>query len=130
VHPAGGSLVTRAGRDDGTPSLGAPVLWWWLMNQALFERETVVVASPEQTSAGMEDETVILNPVTGTYYGLEGAGAHIWGLLQAPVAVGEIHASLLERYEVAPEASWQDLQRLLRELYEAKLIEVREGDAR
>lgn len=86
--------------------------------------ETVVVALPEPTAVGLGDELVILNPLTGHYYGLEGVGVFIWQRLQTPVTAGKLHEALQAHYQVGAEQSWADLAQLLAALEAAQLIAV------
>jgi hypothetical protein len=87
-----------------------------------------VVATADQVSTLLSDETVILHLGDGHYYGLDPVGTSIWGLLQQPRTVGEIRDRLLEEYDVAPERCERDLVTLLRDLAERRLIEVWEPE--
>ncbi len=64
-----------------------------------------VVASTDQVSCEVANETVILSLTTGEYYGLNTVAASIWELLQQPRSVEEVRDSLLVIYEGVDEAS-------------------------
>jgi Coenzyme PQQ synthesis protein D (PqqD) len=68
------------------------------------------------------DETVILDLVSGTYFGLDPVGARIWQLISEEMALGEICEKMLEEYEVTGEALAQDVIDLADKLLEKKLI--------
>lgn len=93
----------------------------------LTERTTVVV-SARQASCDLDGEAVILSMSSGLYHGLNSVGTRIWKLLQRPRTVGAIRDELLAAYEVDPATCLADLLRLLEELREAELIEVREPE--
>lgn len=78
---------------------------------------------PDVMSRQLEDETVLLDLASGTYFGLNDAGAEIWSLLRAEATVAEMRARLLETFEVAPETVTRDLEALLTTLQQRGLIE-------
>ena len=96
------------------------------MNKTLeFRGDMVIVAAPQQISADLTGEAAILNLLSGKYYGLKAVGARIWELIQQPCTVAEIQAAILREYEVPVDQCARDLEALLRQLAEARLIEVR-----
>ncbi|MGF1574438.1 MAG: PqqD family protein [Cyanophyceae cyanobacterium] len=58
---------------------------------------TILAASKDQVSAGMEGETVILNAELGTYFCLNDVGSRVWDLVATPISLGDIHRILLPR---------------------------------
>lgn len=86
--------------------------------------ETTIVAIPDQVSSDLQGEAVILSLRDGTYYGLNEVGARIWRLIQQPIAVRTICATLLEEYDVEPAQCERDLLTLLDDLAAHNLIEV------
>lgn len=87
--------------------------------------DTIVVASEDQISSELGEETVLLQLRSKIYYGLPGVGRRIWHDLQQPVSIGELRDGLLARYEVEPERCRRELSELLQQLLAAKLIEIR-----
>ncbi|MCG3154480.1 MAG: hypothetical protein DKINENOH_01074 [bacterium] len=85
---------------------------------------TRVVAAPEQIFSDLGGEIVILNVASGVYHGLDEVGARIWHLLQQPITVAELHATILAEFEVEAEQCRQDILQLLHELLDAGLINL------
>ncbi|MCW3838135.1 PqqD family protein [Sphingomonas canadensis] len=51
-------------------------------------------------SSELGDELMMMNIERGIYVGLNAMGAHIWRLIEAPRAVGDICAALVDAFEV------------------------------
>ena len=90
-----------------------------------FELETIVVASPQQVSAEVDGEAVILGMERGEYYGLNPVGTRVWQLLGQPVSVRELQEGIVGEYEVSAEQALADLRALLSHLRQEGLIEIR-----
>lgn len=86
---------------------------------------SVVLATPEQVSCPLGEESAILNLKNSVYYGLDTVGARVWTLLQQPRSVGELRDTLLEEYDVEAERCERDLLSLLEKMRGEGLIEVR-----
>jgi hypothetical protein len=87
---------------------------------------TVVVAARDQVACDLAGEVVILNPTSGTYYGLDNVGARIWGLIQRPQSVSQLREVIVAEYEVEPDRCEEDLVALLQKLVDEGLVEVRD----
>jgi hypothetical protein len=87
---------------------------------------STVVASKDQVSSSLGEETAILHIGGGVYYSLNPVGAQIWALLQQPVVVGELRDRLLAQFDVEPGRLEQDLHNLLGDLAREGLIEVQD----
>lgn len=85
---------------------------------------SIVVASPEQVSCALGDESAILGLKSDVYYGLNPVGASVWSLLQQPRRVDELRDAILAEYEVEAERCERDLFALLEKLREEGLIVV------
>jgi hypothetical protein len=70
------------------------------------------------------EEVVVLNLVTGTYFGLDPVGARIWKLMADGKTLGEICDRILEEYEVTREELERDTLRLADELNGQGLIQI------
>jgi hypothetical protein len=68
------------------------------------------------------DEVVILDLVSGTYYGLDDCGKRIWDLFSEGRSIGETCEALLVEYDAGAETVLADVQRLAGELLDRKLI--------
>lgn len=91
--------------------------------------QSIVVASPEQVSCPLGDESAILGLKSEVYYGLNPVGASIWKLLQQPRRVDELRDVILAEYEVEAERCERDLFALLEKMRTEGLIVVRSSSA-
>jgi hypothetical protein len=90
---------------------------------------TIAIAVPDQVSTNLEDEAVILHLKDGIYFGLNPVASRIWDLLEVSRTVGEIRDILLKEYEVEPAQCEGDLLKLLEELHDRGLIEIKSDKA-
>jgi len=89
-------------------------------------RSSTVVATADQVSCDLGTESAILHVTSGRYYGLDAVGTRVWALVQQPISVAQLHATLLAEYDVAPERLERDLAVLLDRLGAGGLIEIRD----
>jgi hypothetical protein len=87
----------------------------------------VVVVAPDVLGSELGTEIVMLNLRDATYYGLDDVGAEVWKLIQRPITIGRVVASLVETYDVDAERCRADVIGLVAGLRERGLVEVREG---
>jgi hypothetical protein len=90
---------------------------------------SIVVASKKLLCCELPEGAIILELVSGVYYGLDPVGTHIWGLIQEPKVVNDVRSALLDEYDVEPERCERDLLNLLVEMTTLRLIEVRNETA-
>jgi hypothetical protein len=90
---------------------------------------SIVVATSEQVSCHLGEESAILNLKNTVYYGLDPVGARIWNLLQQPQTVGDLRDALLAEYEVDTDRCERDLLGLLEKMLDEGLIQVRSAAA-
>ena len=57
-------------------------------------------ATPDQVSADLSGEVVILGMRDGIYYGVDNAGARIWSLLQQPMRLSSVVEALVAEFDV------------------------------
>lgn len=67
-------------------------------------------------AAKVGDELVMMSAEKGNYIGLSQVGAHIWELLDTPLAVDALCVRLQEEYDVAPETCRAEVESFLDEL--------------
>jgi hypothetical protein len=91
---------------------------------------SVVVATTEQVSCPLGEESAILNLKNSVYYGMNPLGARVWTLLQQPRTVSELRDTLLDEYEVAAERCEHELLELLEKMRTEGLVEVRDTATR
>jgi len=72
----------------------------------------------------MEGELVLLNVITENYYGLDEVGTRLWAVISESTSIAEAIDTLLEEYEVERATLESDVNDLLIELLEKKLIEL------
>ena len=89
----------------------------------------VVVASKEQFSCPLGDDTVILDVNAGLYFSLDNVGAMVWQFIQQPRTVRDVRQAILDAFEVSADVCERDLTALLRDLAERRLIEIRDAAA-
>jgi hypothetical protein len=96
-----------------------------------FSRDSRVVASDEQVSTVLGDETVILGMADGVYYGLDAVGTRVWALLATPRYVSELVGTITDDFDVTREQCERDVLALLDDLSGRQLVRevVDEGDA-
>jgi hypothetical protein len=70
----------------------------------------------------IEGEAVVLHAKTGVYYGLDPMGTRVWHLLQEDQALGRIHKTLQQEFEVQGERCEADLLKFANDLYKNGLV--------
>ena len=72
----------------------------------------------------LQGESVLLNVNTENYYGLDEVGTRMWAVLSEAPSIADAVDMLLEEYEVERATLESDVDALLAELRDKKLIEV------
>jgi hypothetical protein len=72
-------------------------------------------------------ESVLLDVVSGSYFGLDEVGTRIWALLAAGEPLDRIVAILATEYDATAERLCADLLALVEELYASRLVVVEEA---
>jgi hypothetical protein len=90
---------------------------------------SIVVASSEQVSCPLGEESAILNLKNSMDYGMNPVGTRIWTLLKEPRSVQQLRDALLNEYEVDAALCERDLLDLLGKMKSEGLIEVRSAAA-
>src|SRR5687768_775244 len=86
---------------------------------------TVVVATADALTAEFGEELVVLNALTGVYYGLEKVGARVWTLLKEPTTLGALRDAIASEYDVRADVCEHDLAALVTSLRSVGLVDVR-----
>lgn len=87
-----------------------------------------MVATKEQVSCALGDESAVLNMKNSVYYGLNPVGARIWSLLRQPRSVRELCDVIVGEYEVEHEQCERDVLDLLEKMKVEGLIELSAGN--
>lgn len=80
------------------------------------------VASANVHSKVFEDEVVVLDMKTGTYFSLRGSGVDVWRLIEQNASSARIAEALEARYDAPRSEIAPAIDALLEELAEAELI--------
>jgi hypothetical protein len=76
-----------------------------------------------------DGESVLLHLDSEHYFGLNATGTAMWSAIVAAPSVDEAYQSLLAVYEVPPETLRQDLEQLIHQLLNHRLVEVVSAEA-
>lgn len=94
------------------------------LNDAELEKLSFTRAT-DCISTTIDGDTVILSVKSGKYSGLNEVGSVVWNVLEKPVALAEIQATVLEQFNVSTERCRPDILTFLKSLAEQNLIEVK-----
>lgn len=72
----------------------------------------------------IEDETVLLAIGSGRYYRLDPVGSRMWALLEELRDLDRVRERMVAEYDVDPQRLGSDLDALVDQLAEAKLLTV------
>ena len=87
--------------------------------------EISLVAAPTAVMAELAGEAIILDTVSGTYYGLKNeVGTRIWELIQQPIPITNVCQALLSEYEVDPKECQSDVVEFLQVIVDHGLAEI------
>ena len=76
----------------------------------------------ELLEAELGDELVALSVEDGNCFGFNAVATSVWRALDVPRSLEELRDRLLSEYEVPPEQCVRELEELLRDLVERKLV--------
>ena len=71
----------------------------------------------------VEGEAVLLDPASGHYFGLEGAGSALWKRLQSPATFDDLRRTVREEFDMPEKAVEPDIEEFLRALCDAGLCD-------
>ena len=84
----------------------------------------IVTIPPQVMARLVGDETVILDLVSGTYYGLDPVGARIWQLMAEGKALASVCETMVDEFDVHREALERDVLHLTKELLDKGLVNI------
>ncbi|MGH7801229.1 MAG: PqqD family protein [Thermodesulfobacteriota bacterium] len=79
---------------------------------------------PEVTCTEFEDEGVLLNLETKTYYTLNKPGIYVWNLMINGLSPSEIVQRVKEEFEIDEETADENVSNLIDELVREQLVKV------
>lgn len=74
-------------------------------------------------STQLDEEVVLLNTITGQYFGVSGIGVELWALLQDETHIEPVVTKLLDVYAVDETVLRKDVEDWLQRLQEQGLLE-------
>ncbi len=87
---------------------------------------STIARSKELVSSEMDGEVVMMSIQTGTYYGLNDVGTHIWNQLAAPRSFQDICQSLQGEFDVDAQTCEQEVRTFVAQMMEEKLVVIEE----
>jgi hypothetical protein len=98
--------------------------------QNRFAPDTVVSWHPEQSSAEIDGDVIVMGFRQGKYIGFDAIASGVWRRLEHPQAVGALCESVIRDFDGDPEEIRRDVLSLLAELDEFGLLQTTApGDA-
>ena len=91
-------------------------------------RHDTVVRTTDLLSTTIDGQVVVTSIEKGSYIGLEGAGNHIWSLIEKPIRIGNLCDRLQNEFDVSPEQCEEDVITFMEKLRENGLVETRNSD--
>ncbi len=86
--------------------------------------DSIVSRSQDLLSADMGGEVVMLDLQQSAYFGMDKVGSRIWEMLDQPIRISDLCATLQTQFSVAAEECQPDVLEFLNGLYESKLLNV------
>jgi hypothetical protein len=86
--------------------------------------DDVLTIAPDVMFRYLNDEAVLLDLKSGTYFGLNDVGARTWQLILEHGRLSRVLEALLEEYAVERDAGERDLLELAGQLVARKLVAV------
>ena len=84
----------------------------------------MVGRSQNMIAADVGDEAVILDIQSGYFFQLNRTAALVWGMLEAPIAAGELCAKMAEAHSVDPALCRDDVMEFITDMRERELIAI------
>ena len=86
--------------------------------------ETLVRVSPAALVRDVSSSSVLLNVETGEYFSLDAIGTRIWRLIEERGRLADVCATIVQEYDVAPDAAMRDIADLVGALAVRHLVIV------
>jgi hypothetical protein len=83
-----------------------------------------VSRSSDAITAAVEEELVMMDVETGTYYGLNNVASEIWRLLESPTSVQDLCTTLTRSFDVPLERCTAEVLQFLGQLQAKGLVHV------
>ena len=93
-----------------------------MSSDKIIDLQTIVSRNEELIFSSLDEGTVMMSLENSEYYGLDSIGRRIWELMETPVKVSTICASLTGEYDVDPEQCRKDVIAFLEQLAEKDIL--------
>ena len=100
------------------------------MTDPSISETSIVSRARDVIATELDGEAVVMSVARGQCYGFDAVGTRIWTLIEQPMPVREVCATLVDEYEVDIETCRRDVTRLLSELARERLIIIGDEQAR
>ncbi|MGY6552410.1 MAG: PqqD family protein [Erythrobacter sp.] len=84
-----------------------------------------VIARKDAYFSRVGEDLVFFDEDVGQYFATGSVGAHIWELIETPLSLSDICASLMQRYKVDEATCFAETLRFAEKLVAAGLVEQR-----
>ena len=98
------------------------------VSEGKLNRHDTVVRTTDLLSTTIDGQVVVTSIEKGNYIGLEGAGNHIWSLVEKPIRISSLCDTLQDEFDVSPEQCEEDVITFMERLRENGLVEIRDTD--
>lgn len=65
--------------------------------------QTVVVRGTEHVETRVGDQTLMMSVAHGKYFSVDATAGRIWDMIEQPVALNDVVATLVREYDVSPD---------------------------
>jgi trimethylamine:corrinoid methyltransferase-like protein len=89
-----------------------------------FAEDLLIRANGDVVFCELSGELALLDLQSNTYYGLNKVGARIWEMIQEPRSVSQLCEAVVEHYDVDPVRCRADVEALVRQLADARLVRL------
>lgn len=91
---------------------------------SLLDSTVCFVRNADLIAADMDGDTVMMSIERGEYYGIGGVGSRVWGLLEQPISLNNIVATICAEFEVDKANCQADMESFIVELQRLGLIQT------
>jgi hypothetical protein len=89
--------------------------------------DTQLIIPPQVMSRQVDDETVLLDIKSGTYFGLDGVGKRVWESVESGLNLQETIDAIVSEYDVESARAEKDVLEFASDLVQRGLLEVPDG---
>ena len=87
-------------------------------------KEQLTIRREDVAAKIIDDEAILINLTTGLYYSMGTVGGRVWSLIEQGNAAENIAATIASEFDVAADTAVADVDELVRQLLDEKLIDA------